>query len=510
MSEASYALQRIARGTGIIFAGTVISMLFGFFNRAIIARYFTTSEYGVFNLALIVLSIALVIATLGFQNSLPREVAFYREKEPSRVNALISTALVIVLVNSLVWTVILILGAGNIAQVFNEDRLTYSLEIIGLALPFSALIGVIISISRGFGRVREQVYFQNIVYPTAFLAFIVLGVLLDFPFTYVFLASVLAQALTFLALVFDVWRIRLFGFEISLDLKLGRELVRFSLPLLLTGILGFVMTWADTLMLGYYKSSEVVGIYNAASPLAKLIQVFLNSAGFLYVPLATQFYAQEKIAEMKEIYQVLTKWIFALTIPIFSFMLLFPESVIMFSFGAKYTSASLALQILALGFMFDILIGLNGISLVIIGETKFDLFSNIISMTINLILNFLLIPNYGMFGAAFATTVSYIISNILKALRLYQRTKVHSFSFSYIKMLIIYFGLLGGVKDLISESISLNTAIITLVGFLMGYFVLALLTRCIDKEDIGLLILVEEKLGVNLTPIRKVVERFVR
>jgi len=48
-------------------------------SRAIIARYFSTREHGVFNLALTVLSSALAVATLGFQNSLPREVAFYRE-----------------------------------------------------------------------------------------------------------------------------------------------------------------------------------------------------------------------------------------------------------------------------------------------------------------------------------------------------------------------------------------------------------------------------------------------
>jgi len=68
MSEASQALQRIARGTGIVFAGTIISMFFGFLSRAVIARYFSTGEYGVFNLALTVLSIALVVATLGFQS----------------------------------------------------------------------------------------------------------------------------------------------------------------------------------------------------------------------------------------------------------------------------------------------------------------------------------------------------------------------------------------------------------------------------------------------------------
>ena len=93
MDDTSQALQRIARRTGIVFAGTIISMLFGFLSVAVIARFFSRAEYGVFSLALTILSVALVIATMGFQSSLPREVAFYREKEPSRIGSLILTVL---------------------------------------------------------------------------------------------------------------------------------------------------------------------------------------------------------------------------------------------------------------------------------------------------------------------------------------------------------------------------------------------------------------------------------
>lgn len=180
-----------------------------------IARYFSTSEYGVFNLALTVLSIALVLATLGFQNSLPREVAFYMEREPSRVGNLILTALVIVTVNSLLITVLLILGSGFVAQVFREERLAYALKIVALALPFSALTGVMISISRGFGRVRGQVYFQNIVYPTLFMAFVVVGAFLKLPFAFVFGAYVAAWVLKLLVLTFDMWKNRILGFTTS-------------------------------------------------------------------------------------------------------------------------------------------------------------------------------------------------------------------------------------------------------------------------------------------------------
>jgi len=509
MSEASQALQRIARGTGIVFAGTVISMFFGFLSRAVIARYFSTGEYGVFNLALTVLSIALVVATLGFQNSLPREVAFYKERGPSKVGDLISTALIIVALNSIIWTIVLILGAGNIAQIFNEERLVHALKIITFALPFSALIGTIISISRGFGRVREKVYFQNIVYPTAFLVLIALGAFLNFPFTYVFLAYVVAQVLTLLALTFDVWKFKLFELRISLDLRLGKELIVFSLPLLFTGILGFVMTWADTLMLGYYKSSEVVGLYNAASPIAKLLPIFLNSAAFLYAPIASQLYAQEKLGELKRVYQILTKWVFLLTLPIFSVMFLFPEATIGFFFGAKYTSAAPALRILSLGFMFHTFLGLNGMSLTVIGQPKLNMIGNSFAVIFNVVLNVLLIPKYGIVGAALATAVSYFVANVFRSFWLYQKTRIHPFSWNYVKPLVISFVLLGLIQSLHLRVPNIWYAIPILIIFFAVYFFLVLLSRSVDKEDVELFLAIEQKLEVDVKIIKKVLRRFV-
>ncbi len=509
MSEVNHALQRIARGTGIVFAGTIISMFFGFLSRALIARYFSVGEYGVFNLALTVLSIALVVATLGFQNSLPREVAYYREREPSRVRNLISTALTIALLNSLIWAIILFLEAESISQIFKDERLVYALRIIVFALPFWALIAVITSISRGFGRVREQVYFQNIVYPTVFLVLVVLGAVLSFSFTYVFFAYVTAQILTLLALTFDIWKIKLFEFKILLNLRLGRELILFSLPLLFVGILDFVMTWADTLMLGYFKSSEVVGIYNAASPLARLIPVFLGSAAVVYSPIATSLYAQGKVREMGRVYQILTKWIFLLTLPIFSVMFLFPEATVKFFFGEKYVSSAPVLQILALGFMFHTFLGLNGLSLVVIGQPKLNMIGDTFAVISNVVLNILLIPKYGMVGAGVATAVSYFVANVFRSIWLYQRVGIHPFSWNYVKPLIISFFLLGLIQSLHLKVPNIWYAIPVLLVFLIVYGFLVLLSRSVDREDVELLLAIEKRLGVDLGKMKKILRKFV-
>ncbi|AAL80901.1 hypothetical protein PF0777 [Pyrococcus furiosus DSM 3638] len=180
-----------------------------------IARYFSTSEYGVFNLALTVLSIAPRSCHARLSELPPKGGCFLHGAGAVEVGNLILTALVIVTVNSLLITVLLILGSGFVAQVFREERLAYALKIVALALPFSALTGVMISISRGFGRVRGQVYFQNIVYPTLFMAFVVVGAFLKLPFAFVFGAYVAAWVLKLLVLTFDMWKNRILGFTTS-------------------------------------------------------------------------------------------------------------------------------------------------------------------------------------------------------------------------------------------------------------------------------------------------------
>ncbi|AIY90168.1 flippase [Geoglobus acetivorans] len=509
MSEVNHALQRIARGTGIVFAGTVISMFFGFLSRTLIARYFSVGEYGVYNLAITILSVALVIVTLGFPSSLPREIAVYREKEPSKVKTLISTALTTVALTSAVWTIVLVLGAEDLARIFSDERLVYAVEVTALALPFSALTGVIISITQGFGRVREKVYFQNIVYPVFWLVFVLLIVALDLHFSTIFWAYVLAQSITFFLLFFEVIRTEIFGIGPYLNRNIGKELIKFSVPLMLTGIAGFVMTWMDTLMLGYYKSSEIVGLYSAATPLARLLPIFLNSAAFLYPSIISRLYAHEKLTEMKRAYQVLTKWIFLLTLPLFSIMMLFPAATIAFFFGPNYISASQALQILALGFMFHTFLGLNGLSLVVIGESRFIMVSSILSSILNLMLNALLIPVYGMSGAATATAVSYIAGNVLVSIKLYRETKIHPFSRNYVKPLTISFLLLGLIQSLHLEVPNVWHAIPILVMFITLYGFLVLLSKSVDREDVELLLAIEKRLGIDLGAIKKILRKFV-
>ena len=177
--------------------------------------------------------------------------------------------------------------------------------------------------------------------------------------------------------------------------------------------------------------------------------------------------------------------------------------------GEKYVSAAPALQVLSLGFMFHTFLGLNGPSLIVIGEPKLNMMGDSFAVASNIILNLALIPKYDMVGAAIATAVSYFIANVFRSYWLYKRTGIHPFSRSYLKPLVIGFVLLGAVYILTPRVSSIWHAILILSVLMAIYIPLALLSRSIDKEDIELLLAVERKLGVDLRRIKRILKRFV-
>ena len=104
------SLQKIAKGTGIIFTGTVIGLLLAFVSRVIIVRYTTQSEYGIFTLALVLMSIFVMISTLGLASGVPRQIAYFRGKKDSKkVSGIVKASIQIALAASIFSSILLFL-----------------------------------------------------------------------------------------------------------------------------------------------------------------------------------------------------------------------------------------------------------------------------------------------------------------------------------------------------------------------------------------------------------------
>ena len=514
MSEiVNQSLQKIAKGTGIVFVGTIIGMLLGFVGRIILVRFTTQDEYGIYCLALVIISIFATISTLGLATGVPRYIAYFRGKnEEGKVRGIISSSIKIAIIASVSLAAISFFVSDIIStSIFHISALSTPIKLFSIAIPFTVLINVFISIFRGFDRVDAKVYFQDIFRPVLYLLFLIAVVLFGLSFIGMIYAYVSSIAITCVVLVMYMLKKSPLPIgKTSVANSMTKELLFFSVPLLAVSMLWIVMSWADTLMLGYFKTPDVVGVYNAALPLAGLLSMTLSSMNFIYIPIISQLYSKNLINELKRSYIILTKWIFLMTLPIFFVLFLFPDVVLNLLFGSRYLGASVALQVLAFGFFLNISLGFTGNTLLVLGKSKFLMLSSLISAIINIILNMVLIPPMGIIGASIASAFSLIVVKILNLIKLYRFFELHPFVKNYLKitgLFVMFLFVFYILRNLVIMSFWMFVALFLL--FLVSYCLLVLFTKSFDEEDIMILLTIEKRLGIDLTSIKRILKRFV-
>ena len=516
MSEiVNQSLQKIAKGTGIVFTGTIIGLIIGFVGRVILIRFITQTEYGIYSLALVIISIFVTISTLGLSEGSTRYIAYFRgKKEEGKVKGIISSSIKIAFVASISLAVISFFISDFIStSIFHAPELSTPLKIFSIAIPFTVLINVFIAIFRGFDRVEPSVYFQNILRNILFILFLFAVILFGLPFLGVIFAYLASIAITCVAFVMYMLK------KSPLSVRSGsrvtnpmtKDLLFFSVPLLAVGIIQMIATWTDMLMLGYFKTPDVVGLYNAALPLAHLLSTALLSVNFLFVPIISQLYAKNLIEEMKRSYAILTKWIFLATLPIFFIFFLFPEVVLNLLFGHQYIGAAVALQILSLGFFIHASFGPNSGILLTMGKTRLLMWIFLIGALINITLNITLIPPLGVVGAAIASALSFIAMNIFKATKLYQFSKIHPVTKNYLKPIMISIVLIFLIMLIVRNLFPITFWMlpIFLAIFLVAYVLSLLLTKSFDNEDIMMLLTIEQRIGIDTTVIKRILKRFL-
>ncbi|NMX21234.1 hypothetical protein C5S30_02110 [ANME-1 cluster archaeon GoMg4] len=156
-----------------------------------------------FSLALVVLNISVMIATLGLQDGTARYIAYFRGKnEISNVHGVISASIQFATLASILLCLALFFASDTIAtMIFHDSELIFPLKIFAFGIPFLTLITIFVSIFRGLDRVKEKVYFQDILRNVFFLLLLLPIVFFGLSFTNVFYAYLISLALCAIALV---------------------------------------------------------------------------------------------------------------------------------------------------------------------------------------------------------------------------------------------------------------------------------------------------------------------
>lgn len=401
----------------LVLLGTILSMFSGFLFRLIGARYLTTDQFGLVVLGISIINLASIPCILGLNQGVVKFLATGRER--GERDSYISISIVIV---SSLGALVTAFGYFN-QQIFSKYLFGTNVEseiflIFLFTIPLFSLLKLISGILRGEMNSKGFVYVSKLARPGTKLAFTgaaVWWVGSTSAVALAFLSSILITVLSgFYLLYSEGWS---FSLETSIDIS---ELIWFSLPLSISSSVFILLSYIDKILIGIYQTAGQVAIYEVAVTITGLLGLFRSAFGFLLYPKLSERFAEGDHEAISRMYRQTTKWILTLTTPAFVVLFTRPDLLVEL-FGPQYDLQTIQplLALLGLGLFANAVVGPNGEALLGFGRSRIVLVYNLVSVSLNLILNVILIPPYGLVGAAVASLTGYLCMNLLKSADLY-------------------------------------------------------------------------------------------
>ncbi|MFT4680399.1 MAG: O-antigen/teichoic acid export membrane protein [Granulosicoccus sp.] len=430
--------MELMKGGGISMAVKVFAMAIGFVFQWLITSYYGVESLGLLMSSISVLSITLLFGKLGLDTAFLRFVSQFRaQKEFSGIAIIKKKSLTVIAISSVVSTAILYFFSSDIANsIFHRPALAEPLRLISFAVIPMAFYQFYAEGLRGFKRIREYALTYNAGrFIFGSLAFVVAY----FIFQTELHPSTLFVIGTVVTLAFSVWIWRsVFTSAIAKNKESKSEnatdlktIFNLAIPLLLASSTAFLMNWTDTLMLTYFSSSENVAIYSVALKFATIGKLVLMAINSIAAPKFAEFYGSGDIEGLSKVVRQSTKLVFWASIPILTVLIIWPKFFLGF-YGPEYVVGALSLSILAAGHFISAISGSVGLILQMTGKQKVFQNITVIATILNISLNIILIPIYGIEGAAIAGFVSIVSHNLISVYYIY---RTYGFLTLYIPML---------------------------------------------------------------------------
>ncbi|OOG70150.1 MATE family efflux transporter [Flavobacterium sp. A45] len=205
-----------------------------------------------------------------------------------------------------------------------------------------------------------------------------------------------------------------------------KEIFTKSYPIAISGMALFLLMSFDILFLKKYRDDATVAFYSVAVKLMTILSMVIITVNITVSSKISEYFFSQSKADLIKTVRHGSRLIFFLTFPAMLIIFSFPEYILGF-FGKGYTAAKDALLILIIGQGICSAFGTAPVYLNMTGRQHVFQIILVIAVLINFILNRLLIPEYGMTGAATAFVVSSIFWNSISAVVIYKKDKVNVF-----------------------------------------------------------------------------------
>jgi len=483
-------MGRISRQSGVFFVGTAFTICAGYLFKVYLARVLGAEALGIYALGMTLVGFFGIFNGLGLPESAVRFIAAYAAKgETGRVRGFLwrSTG-ILTGANAVFVTIFLLSGSWIATRFYHSVALPGYLYLFALMLPFAAVRTFFEKAMAGFKDVSRRTFIVNFVgTPTT----IVIAVLLIMSGTglkgYLY-AQIASSAIVVLLLVLAIRQLMPGGTlhaASGVKEKLGSEVRSFSAVVLGMGFLGFLMAQADKITLGYFLGAKQVGIYAVAAALVAYVPIALNSVNQIFAPTISDLHTRGDYPVLLRLFQTLTKWVIAVTLPLAAVIVVFARPV-MGIFGRDFEVGWPILIIGTVGELVNCGVGSVGFLLLMSGHQRRLMKIQIVSAVVVVILNVLLVPHWGILGAAVAAATTNVITNAWYLLQVRSVLHLSPYNRSYFRLVVPTLSTVGVLWALYAMTAEVTHSVPLIIGaLLVSYtvFLAGLLLFGLTEDD---------------------------
>ena len=395
---------KLAKGARVTLVGRFSGRVANLLGQVAVARLFGPKVFGLYSIGWAILRILGILSSLGLDHGVIRYASRYWRTDSSRFKGVLLQSLSGTILSGLLIGGGIYLGAPWLAeQVFKKPDLTLVLRCFAAALSVVAGLKVAASATRVSQQMKYSVYAEELTQPAVHLPLIFLTYLLGWGLQGAVMAAVLSYIIAFILAIFYIKQ--LFPEVCSRKVKsiAVKGLLSFSLPASFAGIFVMLTIWIDRLIVGYFLPASQVGIYQAASQSSTLFALILTAFNAIFSPMIADLYHRGQIQRLNALFKVGTKWGLYISLPLFLVICISPCHVMSAVFGTEYEAGALSLVILSIAQLINVGTGAVGLLLIMTGHQKRWFLFSALMLFVNIFLNLLLIPKFGLHGAAIGT-----------------------------------------------------------------------------------------------------------
>lgn len=415
---ASQSLKVIAiRISGVFLSFTTLLIITNNFKEELVG------QYNYLNSILVVLGsfclLGMNSSFLQFSGKLEAQNTFHE------VIHLYKKKVTILLASSLTLIVLYVLTKPLVLKSLKSIEIDIILEKAFVGLFFYAISLLNYVVIRGLKKLISSEVYRNILRFGSLLIVVLVLVALKRQdlFLDLFIATfVLTAVITTVNIIFLLGKVKAQN-KPTISRISYKEIIIVSTPMTISFLALLIMQSVDIIILKNYYEYSIVAYYGVVMRVSFLIGVVLMSINAIISPQISKLYFADHKNDLLKLMNKSIMLNFILTCPLILFLLLFPKLVLSF-FGDNYENSSNVLIIILLGQVINVFSGSVGVYLNMTGRQKIFQLILLVTLVINVILNFVLIPFYGMTGAAISTTISLIIWNLSGVYYIYQKDKI--------------------------------------------------------------------------------------